>query len=92
MGTSPKLVTVSLAYQEPGKDGVLRAYSGNIIAENMYARCHRLGNQYRLMDELIDHQTDGRAIRVADSQLSGGANIGGKQSLPSGPSVFSGKW
>jgi hypothetical protein len=54
------------AYQVEFDDGELAAYSANVIAENMYAQCDEFGNQYQLMEELIDHRTDGRAVKIAD--------------------------
>jgi hypothetical protein len=41
-------------------------YAANIIAENMYAQCDAEGNQYLLMDSLVDYKSDGHAIKVAD--------------------------
>jgi hypothetical protein len=54
------------AYQVEFDDGELAAYSANVIAENMYAQCDEHGNQYRLMDELINHRTDDTAVKFAD--------------------------
>jgi Reverse transcriptase (RNA-dependent DNA polymerase) len=54
------------AYQVEFNDGELAAYSANVIAENMYAQCDKFGNQYRLMEELINHRTDGKAVKIAD--------------------------
>jgi hypothetical protein len=58
------------AYQVEFDDGELAAYSANVIAENMYAQCDEFGNQYRLMEELIDHRTDGRAVKIADQFIT----------------------
>ena len=45
-------------------------YSANVIAQNMYAQCDTDGNQYLLMDELVDYKTDGHAVKVADAYIS----------------------
>ena len=34
----------------------------NIIAECMYAQCDIEGNQYRLMDFIVDHRKDNKAV------------------------------
>jgi hypothetical protein len=36
-------------------DGAELEYSANTIAENMYAQCDIVGNQWLLMDAIIDH-------------------------------------
>jgi hypothetical protein len=33
-------------------------YSANVIAENIYTQCNTEGNQYLLLDEIIDWQKD----------------------------------
>ena len=41
----------------------------NMIAENMWAQCDLEGNQYRLMDPIVDHKTDGHAIEKSDQYV-----------------------
>jgi hypothetical protein len=53
-------------YEVEFDDGELVAYSANLIAENMYAQCDIDGNQYRLMDDLVDHRTTEAAVKFAD--------------------------
>jgi hypothetical protein len=47
-------------------DGVHQVYSANLIAENMYSQVDSDGRQYMLMSEIVDHSSDGRAVRAAD--------------------------
>jgi hypothetical protein len=48
------------------ENGVEAEYSANVIAENMWAQCDVDGNQYQLLDAIIDHKTDGHAVKQAD--------------------------
>jgi hypothetical protein len=47
-------------------DGRSDEYTTNAIAENMYAQCETEGRQYNLMEGIIDHNTYGHAIDLAD--------------------------
>jgi hypothetical protein len=53
-------------YEVEFPNGEAAEYAVNIIAENMYAQCDAEGNQYLLMDSLVDYKSDGHAIKVAD--------------------------
>jgi hypothetical protein len=53
-------------YEVELEGGELVAYSANLIAENMYAQCDIDGNQYRLMDDLVDHRSNKSAVKFAD--------------------------
>ena len=44
------------------KDGSMRTYSENIIAESMYAQCDEEGHQYLLFGSILDHKIDGHAL------------------------------
>ena len=48
-------------------DGVVRQYSANIIADNMYSQVDQEGNIMALLDIIIDHRRGKSAIRIADS-------------------------
>jgi hypothetical protein len=48
------------------QDGTEAEYSTNAIAENMWAQCDADGNQTMLMDVIVDHSTDGHAVKKAD--------------------------
>ena len=41
-------------------------YSASMIAENMFSQCDVSGNQFILMDAIVDHKTDGHAVKKAD--------------------------
>jgi hypothetical protein len=45
-------------YEVEFLDGQVAEYSVNIIAENMYTQCNAEGNQYLLLNEVIDWRRD----------------------------------
>jgi hypothetical protein len=47
-------------------DGDVGEYAANEIAKNMYAQCDIEGNQYLLLDAIVDHRKDGHAVEKAD--------------------------
>jgi hypothetical protein len=53
-------------YRVEFPDGAEAEYSANAIAENMWAQCDAEGNQTMLMDSIVDHSTDGHAVKKAD--------------------------
>jgi len=54
-------------YEVEFPDGQVAEYSANIIAENMYSQCDSEGNQYLLLDEIVDwHRDDSVAITGDD--------------------------
>jgi len=53
-------------YEVEFPDGRISQYTANIIAENMLTQCDENGNQFLLMDELIDHTSDATAVQHAD--------------------------
>ena len=48
-------------------DGHMAEYSANLIDENMVAMCDPDGNQFLLLDALVDHESDDKAIRCCRS-------------------------
>ena len=40
--------------------------TANIIAESMYAQCNSEGNEYLLLDVLVDYQKDNKAVFLSD--------------------------
>ena len=50
-------------------DGQLGEYSANVTTENMYAQCDGMGNQQLLMDAIVDHKLDNKAIKHADQYM-----------------------
>ena len=53
-------------YQVEFPDGDVAEYSANLIAENMFAQCDPEGNQHLLMDAIVDHKADDKAVKFAD--------------------------
>ena len=47
-------------------NGYKQAMQANLIAENMFAKCDIDGNQYLLMDQIIDQKSDGHAVEKAN--------------------------
>jgi hypothetical protein len=64
----------SRTYEIEFPDGRSDEYTANFIAENMYAQCHTEGNQFNIMDCIIDHKKDGRALERADMHINQGSN------------------
>jgi hypothetical protein len=44
------------------EDGTLESYAANQIAEAIYSQVDSEGNQYLLLDEIVDHRKFGDAI------------------------------
>ena len=51
-------------------DGGMTELNANLIAQSMYTQCDPDGNQYVLLDSIIDYQCLDMAIRLADRPLS----------------------
>jgi hypothetical protein len=49
-------------------------YTANVISENMYAQCDTEGNQFNIMDCIIDHKKDGHALERAAMHIKHGSN------------------
>ena len=43
-------------------DGTTQNYFANVIAENMYSQIDADGHQYQLLQEIVDHRSDGSAV------------------------------
>ena len=69
---NPILDTRSYDIEFP--DGTLKSYTANIIAENMIAQCDPLGNQFRLMEAITGHKTDGTEVHPDDTHVQGKSN------------------
>ena len=50
--------------------GKVTALTINVIAETRYAQCDADGNEYTLLDLLIDYQKDAKVISLTDQQTS----------------------
>jgi hypothetical protein len=51
------------------KDGDVTELTVNLIAESMYAQCDPDGNQYVLLDSIIDHRCLDTALRLSDQTV-----------------------
>ena len=47
-------------------DGLEAEYSANMIAENMWTQCDVEGNEYLLMEFIVDNKTDGHSVQKVD--------------------------
>jgi hypothetical protein len=52
----PNPILDTCTYEVKFPDGQVAEYSANVIAENMYTQCDTEGNQYLLLDEIVDWQ------------------------------------
>jgi hypothetical protein len=50
-------------------DGDQTELTANLIAESLFSKCDPNGNQYVLLDEIIDHCHLPTAIRLADQKV-----------------------
>ena len=54
------------SYQVKFPDGQEAEFAANMIAENMYSQCDIDGNQFLLLDSIVDHKSDQTAVRSPD--------------------------
>ncbi len=59
----------SREYEVQFEDGGVEAYTANTIAECMYAQVDEEGKEFLLLKEIIDHRSDGSAVRLDDGFL-----------------------
>jgi hypothetical protein len=64
----------SRTYEIDFPDGRSDENTANGIAENMYAQCDTEGNQFNIMDFIIDSKKDGHALERADMYSKHGSN------------------
>jgi hypothetical protein len=57
-------------YQVEFPDGEISEFAANVIAENMYAQCDPDGNQYIIMDSIVDHKTSDKAVKKCDQFIT----------------------
>ena len=56
-------------YEVEFPSGEVGEYTANVIAENMYTQCDINGNQFLLMEAIIDNKADGHAVKTADMHI-----------------------
>ena len=54
------------SYEVVFPSGDQAEYSANMIAQNIYAQCDSEGNQFLLMESIVDHKSDGHAVEISD--------------------------
>ena len=59
-------------YNVEFSDGEVVELGANIIADCMYAQCDIEGDQYRLIDHIVDHRKDGQAVSKHDQEVTSG--------------------
>ena len=52
------------------EDGTVARYYANVIAENIFAQCDDDGRRHAILDEIIDHKADKRALRADNGFIS----------------------
>jgi hypothetical protein len=57
------------AYVVTFDDGDVTELTANLIAESMYAQCDPDGNQYVLLDSIIDHRRLDTATKLSDQTV-----------------------
>ena len=62
--TNPILDTRTYEVEFP--DGELKTYSANVITENMISMCDPDGHQHVLLESIVDHKTNDKAVKFAD--------------------------
>jgi len=65
--SNPILDTREYEVQFP--DGSTQSYLANVIAENLYSQVDAEGNQYAVMEEVIDHEYDASVMTEEDLKL-----------------------
>ena len=56
-------------YQVDFAGGEVTELIANVIAESMYAQCDPDGNEYLLLDALVDYGKDNKATSLSDQQI-----------------------
>lgn len=57
-------------------DGSTAAYTANLITENLYSQIDEEGRQFQVMDEIVGHRKDNRAVSHADKYvIKNGRNV-----------------
>lgn len=57
-------------YQVEFADGNVKEYAANLIAEAIFSQVDDEGRDFRLFDEIIDHEKDASALRRDDSFIT----------------------
>lgn len=66
----PNPILDTRTYEDEFPTGEQAEIAANVIAENMYAQCDPDGNQHMLMESIVDHKTDGTAVKFVDRYVT----------------------
>lgn len=67
--SNPNPLLDTRVYEVQFPDGTEKEYTANLIAESLYSQVDVEGNQYLLLDEILDHKSDGTAVSLDDLYL-----------------------
>lgn len=65
----PNPILDTRVYNVEFDDGDVTELTTNLIAESMYSQCDPDGNQYLLLDQLVDHRSNDRAVALPDQVI-----------------------
>jgi hypothetical protein len=65
----------SRVYEVEFLDGHKEAMAANTIAENMFAQVDEEGNRHVILEEIIDHRTDGHAVTMDDAFITNSRGV-----------------
>ena len=57
-------------YEVDFPDGTTNTYTANLIAQNIYSQVDQEGRSYAILNEIVDHRKDGRAISADDGYFT----------------------
>ena len=56
-------------------EGECADFSANVIAKHIFSQCDPNGRQFQLLQSIVDHKSDGHAVKPADQFIT----VGGRQ-------------
>jgi hypothetical protein len=65
-------------YEVQFPDGHLEEYAANVIAESLYSQLDNEGNQFLLLQEIVDHKKDAQALSKDDMWIQGTGGSGNR--------------
>jgi hypothetical protein len=65
--SNPNPILDTREYEVEFPDGTVDILTANTIAESMYSQVDAEGQEYSLLDEIIDHKSDGNALNRDDA-------------------------
>ena len=68
--TADNPVLDTRTYEVQWDNGGVDELTANLIAESMYAQCDPEGNQYLMLDCIVDHRTTDKAVAFRDQMTT----------------------